>query len=104
MNLEQFFDPEDTLYTPIVDQETRNRIRLSVAAYAYEFMSHPIMTDAEFDTLAKKIDLSITTRRSDMDAFFKEHFHTDTGMWIYKHPEKDKLRAIVLRYIHEWKD
>ena len=37
-----------------VNQEIRNRIRLSVAAYAYEYKDDPIMSDDDFDKLAKK--------------------------------------------------
>lgn len=43
--------------------ETRNRIKLSVAAYAYEFKDNPIMSDADFDELASKIDTSVSTDR-----------------------------------------
>ena len=32
-----------------VNQEIRNRIRLSVAAYAYEYKDDPVMSDASFD-------------------------------------------------------
>ena len=33
-----------------INQEIRNRIRLSVAAYAYEYKDDPIMSDDEFDS------------------------------------------------------
>ena len=35
-----------------VNQEIRNRIRISVAAYAYEYKDDPIMSDENFDKLA----------------------------------------------------
>ena len=40
--------------------ETRIRIKVAVAAYAYEVMDDPIMSDAEFDRLARAIRPSVT--------------------------------------------
>jgi len=79
-------------------KETRNRIKLSIAAYAYEFKNNPIMSDAEFDELALKIDKSVSTTNSQMDEFFATHFQPDTGMWIHQHPELDKLDNLYERY------
>lgn len=87
-----------------IEIERKNRIRLSVAAYAYEFESESVMTDDEFDSLSKKIRPNIKTlesyhRRTSeinrikrLDKFFLEEFSTDTGMWIHKHPELDRLK------------
>jgi hypothetical protein len=93
MSLEQFLD--DDPYSDKVCLETRNRIRLSLAAYAYEVMCMSIMSDEEFDTLAKSIDLSIDTRRPDLDKWFRENFEPHTGMWIYNHPERFRLRQLI---------
>jgi len=79
-------------------KETRNRIKLSIAAYAYEFKNNPIMSDAEFDELALKIDKSVSTTNPQMDEFFATHFQPDTGMWIHQHPELDKLDNLYERY------
>lgn len=65
--------------------ERRTRIRLSVAAYAYEIQHSPIMSDVEFDALAQKSDPQIITGR--FDAWWKENFNTYTGSWIYSHPD-----------------
>ena len=81
-----------------VNQEIRNRIRLSVAAYAYEFKDAPIMSDDEFDSLAKSINPNEKTGNRKLDNFFKNHFETDTGMWIHKHPERNKLEHIYKTY------
>lgn len=87
-----------------VEIERRNRIRLSVAAYAYEFESESIISDAEFDDLAKRIRPKMKTledrhsrtseinRIKRLDKFFSKEFSADTGMWIYQHPELDRLR------------
>lgn len=74
-----------------VENERRHRIRLSVAAYAYEFHSDPIMSDAEFDELSLKINKNIKTGNKVLDKFFVQNFDSCTGMWIHHHPEKQKL-------------
>ena len=78
--------------------ETRNRIKLSVAAYAYEFKDNPIMSDADFDELASKIDTSVSTTNPRLDYFFAKNFQSDTGMWIHKHPELSKIEYLYERY------
>ena len=80
------------------NSEIRNRIRLSLAAYAYEYKDDPIMSDDEFDSLAKKINVDESTGNRKLDNFFKKHFETDTGMWIRKHPELSKIDFIYQNY------
>lgn len=75
-------------------QETRRRIRVAVAAWAYEVHNDPIMSDAEFDELALSIDLDRSTARGDLDEWFANHFQPDTGMWVHQHPEKAGLERI----------
>ena len=58
----------------IVEVERRNRIRLSVAAYAYELRDDSIMTDSEFDNLADMVNVQVVTGNEVMDDFFREHF------------------------------
>ncbi len=74
--------------------EIRNRILLSVAAYAYEFEDTSIISDAEFDELSKRINPQHKTGNTMLDIFFAEEFSADTGMWIRKHPEILKLKHI----------
>ena len=81
-----------------VNQEIRNRIRLSVAAYAYEYKDDPIMSDENFDKLAKEINPEEKTGNRKLDNFFKKEFTADTGMWIHKHPERNKLEQIYLNF------
>ena len=76
----------------------RNRIRLSVAAYAYEYKHVSIMSDAEFDALSLKIDPSVSTGNRKLDASLKTTFTPDSGMWIRKHPDKRGLANIYHRY------
>jgi hypothetical protein len=99
-----------------VEVERKNRIRLTLAAYAYEFESESIMSDGDFDALAKEIRPDIGTieayhtdptqiaRYTALDAFFRKEFSADTGQWIHVHPELDlvaltykKLRKILLK-------
>ena len=63
-----------------INPEIRNRIRLSIAAYAYEFKDDQIMSDAEFDELALKIKPEEKTGNLKLDNFFKKHFQPDTGI------------------------
>lgn len=79
---------------PDYSDEIRNRILLSVAAYAYEFEDHSIISDAEFDELSKRINPQHKTGNIMLDIFFAEEFSPDTGMWIRKHPEILKLKHI----------
>jgi hypothetical protein len=85
-----------------IEVERRNRIRLSLAAYAYEFENTSIMSDADFDKLALQINPELTTieeyqlpeqkdRYKVLDRFFQNEFQPDTGQWIHKHPELDRL-------------
>lgn len=76
-----------------INLEIQNRIRLSTAAYMYEYYYCSIMSDAEFDELAKRVNPNVATGNKLLDDFFKEKFHPDTGMWITEHPEKEKLEA-----------
>lgn len=89
--------------------ETRRRIRIAVAAWAYEVHADPIMSDAEFDALAREIELDRSTANSDMDAWFTEHFSPDTGSWVHAHPDKAglervyrQLRGETLNVVHIW--
>ena len=82
----------------MINQEIRNRIKLSVAAYAYEFEGDSIMTDHEYDELSLKINPSEKTGNDVMDKFFKTQFQPDTGMWIRSHPEIKKLEYLYKKY------
>ena len=78
--------------------ERRNRIRLSVAAFAYEVVGESIMSDAEFDALARSIRPSVVTGKFNLDAFFLSRFSPDTGMWIHQHPELAKVETLYYKH------
>lgn len=80
------------------EQQTWIRIRLLVAAYAYEFENSPIMDDAAFDDLCKQVDLDIATSRPDMDAWFRLNFTTYTGSWVNSLPKRELDRAANIYY------
>jgi hypothetical protein len=93
-------------FTP-VEIERRNRVRLAVAAYAYEVLNETIMPDAEFDALAMKIEPSMSTGHDVLDRFFMDHFDPFTGIWVHKHPNKPGLHRICvqvhkLKYQKKW--
>lgn len=81
-----------------VEVERRNRIRLSVACYAYEFGFDHVMTDAEWDELAKAIRPNMMTGNKVMDKFFREEFKPFTGQWIHAHPELDRVAYLYTQY------
>lgn len=85
-------------YEQFAIDQRRYRIRLSLAAYAYEFHDSSIMTDAEFDELSSKVDVNVDTGNQEMDKFFRDHFDSSTGQWIWNHPELDKIEWIYKRY------
>ena len=76
------------------NKEIRNRIRLSLASYAYEFHDDSLMTDAEFDKLSREINPNEKTGNELIDRFFRGEFVPDSGMWFRRHPELDKLKLI----------
>ena len=81
-----------------VSQEIRNRTKLSVYAYSYEFLAVSLVDDHAFDALAYSIDTKIKTGNEKMDKFFEEKFDPSTGMWIHHHPELDKIINIYKNY------
>jgi len=81
-----------------VEVERKNRIKLSLAAYAYEFHSDSIIDDAAFDKLSDQINVQVRTGNDVMDDFFQEHFVTHTGMWIQKHPDIQGLEKIYIKH------
>ncbi len=83
--------------TPEQLDEKNRRIRISLAAYAYELADRSIMSDPEYDRLSKEINLEVPTDRPDLDTWFKRSFKDYTGMWIYSHPELDKIAALYTR-------
>jgi hypothetical protein len=87
-----------------VELEVRRRISISVAAYAYEIASKPIMSDQMFDWLAEKIDRRQGTCHPVLDEFFAYEFSPMTGMWIYQHPELPGIEKIFTRYYDVMKD
>lgn len=80
-----------------VETERRNRIRLAVAAYSYEFALPPTLTDAEFDDLARRINPQVMTGHPVYDEFFLSAFHPDTGMWVRSYPDLPALRRLYRR-------
>lgn len=82
-------------YSEEGSKQTRLRIRLALAAYAYEIENDPIISDAEYDKLALEVNLDIPTHRPDLDKWFKENFNPSTGIWIYNHPELKKIEYLL---------
>lgn len=99
MSLEEFFvDDEPQKWGSKVEKERRRRIKLAVAAYAYEFKDAEIISDAEFDKMCLEVNVKVDTGNKIMDGFFKKHFDSSTGQWIHKHPELDKIAQLYERF------
>lgn len=99
MSLEKFFTEEPpNVWGSKQELERRLRIKLSVAAYAYEFCDDPIVSDAEFDSMCQTIDTSISTENKEMDNFFRTHFDSSTGQWIHKHPQLKRIKEIYEKH------
>ena len=84
-----------------VNPEIRNRIIVSVAAYAYEIAGTPFLTDQEYDDLAHSINPKETTGNKVMDKFFREIFSPHTGMWVHRHPNTARLAEIFEKYFKD---
>lgn len=78
-----------------INEEKKNRMIVAAAAFAYEVEDDPIMSDAEFDALAMKINRDLETGSKDLDKFFREEFCPHTGSWVWKHPHPGGLQRIA---------
>lgn len=97
MSVKAFFKKTESTWGSSADKERRRRIKLSLAAFAYEMRNEIIMSDHDFDKLCLEVDPSIDTGHPVMDKFFREKFDPSTGMWIRDHPELTKLEALYER-------
>lgn len=98
MSLEAFFDEPTPVWGNPVEREVRRRIKLSIAAYAYEYLDESIMSDAEFDKMCLEVNLKVDTGNKKMDNYFKKNFDASTGQWIRKHPEIKKIASLYERF------
>lgn len=81
-----------------VERQRWIRIRIAVAAYAYEIEATSIMSDGEFDKLCQQVDPMIATGNAEMDAFFEDEFDPSTGLWIFKHPQIDGIKRLYQQH------
>lgn len=99
MSLEEFFvDDGPVKWGSPVEKERRLRIKLSVAAYAYEYMNDSIISDAEFDKMCLQVKKDVDTGNKVCDNYFRNKFDASTGQWIRHHPELDKIAILYTRY------
>lgn len=77
------------------EQERRIRIRLCVAAYAYEVAGAPVMSDAAFDALALQSDSTVITGQ--YDQWWTDTFVPYTGSWIHTHPDLTGIARLYKR-------
>jgi hypothetical protein len=77
-----------------VEIERKRRINLALWAYAYQYADTSLVSDSVYDEESRKVDIAIDTGNAVLDKFFREEFNPDTGMWVSKHPEFDKVAAL----------
>lgn len=77
--------------------ERRNRILVSAYAYAYEEENDPLVDDATYDDLARRINKKMHTGNPTLDAFFRYQYLAHTGSWVLDHPEIEKVANLVRR-------
>jgi hypothetical protein len=105
MSLDAFM-VDSTPHLPIgwgseVEKERHLRIKLSIAAYAYEVYSDSIISDHQFDDMALRVNQQLTTGNELLDKFFVEEFSPYTGQWIHKHPDKEGLEKIYQKHYNK---
>jgi hypothetical protein len=81
-----------------VEKVRRDRILLSIYAYAYEIRNTPLVDDATFDKLAMELDTTTETGNVEMDTFFREKYTPYSGIWVLDHPSFDLLERVSLLY------
>lgn len=81
-----------------VEIERRNRIRISIFAFAYEVKDNPLISDHDFDKLCLEIKPKIKTNYL-LDDFFLNEFDPCTGSWIHNHPELAKIEELYYKYL-----
>lgn len=81
-----------------IEREIHRRIKVSIWAYAYEFENESLVSDAVFDAECLKVDIFQETGDEFLDDFFTEDFDPSTGMWIRKHPELKKIKALYEKH------
>lgn len=86
--------PKAIAVTDDVKTEIRNRIRVALAAWAYEKHNTSLMTDDEFDKLCLSIRPDVVTGNAEMDKFFREEFDPSTGLWVHEHPGRLRLESL----------
>jgi hypothetical protein len=80
------------------ERERCNRIRVAVYAYAYEFEDSALVPDSEYDALARSIQPAMPTGNPMLDNFFRNHYSSDTGMWIRLHPDLAGIERIYRQH------
>ncbi len=81
-----------------IEREVKRRINVSVWAYAYEVENDSLVSDEMFDSECLKITLGIDTGNKKMDRFFRKEFTPDTGLWIHKHPQLERIEELYVEY------
>lgn len=77
-----------------VERVKQARICVALWACSYEFLNYSYVSDAKYDETCKEVerDLELDTDNKKLDYWFRREFSANTGQWVHKHPELNKLK------------
>ena len=93
--------PESIVSESQGHRQKRYRTKVAVWACAYEYYNESFVHDTVFDTTCRLVNPMIPTDKPELDKWFRKYFDHSTGMWVRKHPELNRLRAIcesIIKY------
>lgn len=94
-----------TAWGTLSERIRHKRIKVALAARAYEIHNNPIISDHAYDQLAQEVHRTrrIATGNSRLDNFFRRHFDPHSGLWIHKHPHPQRLDRILMQVMPQYR-
>ncbi len=73
--------------------EAKRRENVSLWAFADLVMNDPIVPENVFNCVARQVDIHRVTGDILLDVWYRQNFAAEDAVWIYVHPEFEKIRA-----------
>lgn len=67
------------------------RIKVALAAYAYEILNTSVISDSQYDHYSSLINIAQSTDNKELDLWFKNNYTKESGMWIHRYLNKERL-------------